>query len=183
MSTRPENSEQALRLLAELDRRSRASKRGLPTLEDDPDAWQGLAFLLDGARLVCPMNEIAEMFAYPETITRVPGAKDWVVGLVNVRGNLLPMMDLQRFFGGEPVARSKAARLLVSRDRQVNTGLLVPGVLGMRQFSLRDRLTGIELEGPAAPFVSEAFYVDGQYWPIFNLRALLNDSGFRVAAA
>ena len=38
--------------------------------------------------------------------------KAWVVGLVNVRGNLLPMMDLQLFFGAEPVARSKAARLL-----------------------------------------------------------------------
>lgn len=183
MSTRPQSNEEVLRLLADMERRSQASKRELPTLEDNPDAWQGLAFTLDNARLVCAMSDIAEMFAYPEAITRVPGAKNWVVGLVNVRGNLLPMMDLQLFFGAEPVARSKTARLLVSRDRQVSTGLLVPTVLGMRQFSLRDRLTDVRLEGPAAPFVQEAFYVDGQYWPIFNIRALLNDPTFRVAAA
>jgi twitching motility protein PilI len=183
MSNRPQSSEQVLRLLFDFEQRSQASKRELPTLEDDPDAWQGLAFMLDSTRLVCAMSDVAEMFAYPEIITRVPGAKDWVVGLVNVRGNLLPMMDLQRFFGAEPVARSKAARLLVSRERQVSTGLLVPGVLGMRQFSLRDRLTDIRFEGSAAPFVREAFQVDGQYWPIFNIRALLNDPRFRVAAA
>lgn len=183
MSTRPNRPEEVLRLLASLEQRSQASKRDLPTLEDDPEAWQGLAFMLDNARLVCAMNDIAEMFAFPDTITPVPGAKDWVVGLVNVRGNLLPMMDLQRFFGAKPVVRSKSARLLVSRDRQVNTGLLVPAVLGMRQFSLRDRLTDVRLEGPAAPFVQEAFRVDGQYWPIFNVRALLNDPAFRVAAA
>ncbi len=183
MSIRPQTSVEVLQLLASVEQRSRASQRELPTLEDNPDAWQGLAFTLDNTRLVCALSDISEMFAYPEVITRVPGAKAWAVGLVNVRGNLLPMMDLQRFFGAEPVPRSKAARLLVSRDKQANVGLLVAGVAGMRQFSLRDRIEDIRLEGPAAPFVTEAFHVDGQYWPIFNMRALMNDPAFRVAAA
>ena len=36
-------------------------------------------------------------------VTVVPGTKDWMLGLANIRGELLPIVDLQRYIGGAPV--------------------------------------------------------------------------------
>ena len=36
---------------------------------------------------------------YPAAVTRVPGAKGWMRGLSNVRGQLLPVIDLRAFLG------------------------------------------------------------------------------------
>ena len=46
--------------------------------------------------LLTRMGEVSEILDPPD-YTRVPGVKDWVVGIANVRGSLLPLMDLKGF--------------------------------------------------------------------------------------
>ena len=125
------------------------------------------------------MHEVGEMLPYQEAITRVPGAKSWVFGLANVRGSLLPIIDLQVFLGGKPVVPSKATRILVV---QLTTGLLVPSVQGMRHFSPAERVPNARMKGALGAYVYEAFNQEGQIWPVFSLAALAADPKFRSAA-
>jgi len=123
------------------------------------------------------------MLPYPEGITLVPGAKPWMMGLANIRGSLMPVIDLQLYLGAKPVVPSKLARMLVVRMRGLAAGLLVPSVQGMRHFGEEQRLSNARMKGALGEYVYDAFSVDGQLWPVFSFSALTADPGFRVAAA
>lgn len=169
-------------LLAEIGRQSRESARREPQALADDDVWDGLAFSIAGVRLVSAMNEIREMMAYPAQLTPVPGARKWMKGLANVRGSLLPVVDLQLYFGAKAVVRGKAARMLIVRLREVECGLLVPSVQGMRHFSEELRMKNARMQGTLGRYVYDAFSVDGELWPVFSMSGLTADPDFRSAA-
>ncbi len=169
--------------LASIEERSHAAAKGLPESEGLIDIWDGLVFNVAGVRAVTAMNEISEMLPYQERITRVPGAKRWMLGLANVRGSLLPVIDLQVYLGGKAVVPSKATRILVLRLRGLVAGLLVPSVQGMRHFNLSERLPDARMKGALGAYVYEAFNFDDALWPVFSMSALAADPDFRKAVA
>jgi twitching motility protein PilI len=182
----PENTltpEQAMDVLVDIERRSLEAARRLPQSEGLRDVWDGLVFAVAGVRVVAAMSEVSEMLTHQDRITRVPGAKPWMLGLSNVRGSLLPVIDLQVYLGGKPIVPSKASRILVLRLRGLVAGLLVPSVQGMRHFNLSDRLPNARMKGALGAYVYEAFNLDGDVWPVFNMTALAADPEFRSAAA
>ena len=169
-------------LLGRIQRRSRESMLRVPQMQIDDDLWDGLAYSIAGVRVVTAMREIREMLPYPNQLTRVPGAHEWVKGLANVRGNLLPVIDLQLFFGVKAVVPRKTARMLVVRMRGLECGLLVSSVQGMRHFKEETRVANALMQGALGRYVYDAFSVDGEIWPIFSLSALTADPDFRSAA-
>jgi twitching motility protein PilI len=61
-------------------------------------------------------DEVREVLMVPPAITRVPGAKSWVRGLANVRGHLLPLVDLREFLGSGVGGTERSARALVANS-------------------------------------------------------------------
>src|SRR6266849_2144090 len=109
-------------LLKELEKRSRAV-----TASSVPDAsagreWVGVAFRMGGETFLVAREETREVLGYPAVVTRIPGAKSWVKGLANVRGQLLPMLDLRQFLGSGATASGRNTRVVVS-----TTGKFPPG--------------------------------------------------------
>jgi len=174
---------QALDALVEIQQRSEDAAQRLPQWEGTQDVWDGLAFTLAGVHLAAAMSEVSEMLTYQERITRVPGAKPWMLGLSNVRGSLLPVIDLQVYLGGKAIVPSKDSRVLVLRLRGLVVGLLVPSVQGMRHFNLSERLPNARMKGALGAYVYEAFNLDGEVWPVLSMTALAADPEFRSAAA
>lgn len=170
-------------LLANIERRSQSTGLALPQTTVVERFWDGLAFSVGGIRVVSAMREVSELLAYPERVTRVPGAQAWMLGLANIRGSLLPVIDLQIYLGSKPVVEGKLARMLVVRMRGLTAGLLVPSVQGMRHFSENNRMINAQMQGALGEYVFEAFSADGQIWPVFSLSALTADPTFRTAAA
>ena len=74
--------------------------------------WTGLGFRLGERWLVAPREDVREVIALP-SLTRVPGARPWMLGLANVRGSLLPVCDLQRLLGEEHHTLARNCRVLV----------------------------------------------------------------------
>lgn len=60
-----------------------------------PDAagWQCLTFLLDGQEFAIDLLRVREIVPY-EGATRVPRVQPCVLGVVNLRGNVVPVIDL-----------------------------------------------------------------------------------------
>lgn len=182
----PENPMSAADVMASLEsieESSQIAAQRLPKTEGLANIWDALVFNVAGVRVVSAMDEVSEMLPYQERITHVPGAKPWMQGLANVRGSLLPIIDLQVFLGGKAVVPSKATRILVLRLRGLVAGLLVPSVQGMRHFNLSDRLPNARMKGVLGAYVYEAFNLDDEVWPVFSMSALAADPGFRTAAA
>lgn len=172
-----------LGLLADIESRSRAAAQRLPQSAPVKDVWDGLVFSVAGAELAAAMHEISEMLPYPGRLNRVPGAKPWMLGVANVRSSLLPIIDLQMFFGAKALVPSKASRILVLRMRGLVVGLLVPSVQGMRHFRLKDRIANARVKGALGAYVYESFAIDGGFLPVLSMAALAADPAFRVAAA
>ena len=55
--------------------------------------------------------------------------------MANVRGQLLPMLDLRQFLGSGATASGRNTRVVVVNHREIPAGLMVDEVLGFRRFA------------------------------------------------
>ena len=172
-----------VQLLSDIEQRSVARLAALPELEDAHQYWEGVVFSLNEQRVVAPLKEVAEILHYPADITRVPGTHAWVKGVANVRGSLLPIIDLQLFLGGDPVVASRRCRVLVVKYQGIFSGLLIKDVLGMRHFSQENQMDySPSSDGLLKQFVKTAFEYDGDNCPVFSMFALAESTEFQMAA-
>jgi purine-binding chemotaxis protein CheW len=63
-----------------------------------------------------------------QEITNVPNAPNFVEGVINLRGRVIPIVDLRKRFGLEAKEHSKATRIIVVMIDQVTVGLIVDEV-------------------------------------------------------
>jgi len=96
-----------------------------------------------------PIEAIAEIVRPPETLTRVPGAPDYIAGAVNLRGAVVPILDQRQRFGAAPASADRDDRVLVVDIAGVRTGLLVDGVADIRQVAAGRIGAAPELSGGA----------------------------------
>jgi len=171
-------------LLKELEKRSRAVAADGAVEPADAKEWVGVAFRMGGETFLVAREETREVLGYPPVVTRIPGARSWVKGLANVRGQLLPMLDLRQFLGSGSTAPGRNTRVIVVNHRDIPAGLVVDEVLGFRRF------TESEFNHEAPPtvircdtYLAGAFRRGGEVWPVLRLRSLVESQGFLQAAS
>jgi twitching motility protein PilI len=166
-------------LLLEMERRAKASATARAGSAAESEEWIGIAFRLGGERFVTARTGVREVLPLPDHLTRVPGAKPWLRGIANVRGQLLTIVDLKGFLGAGRTQADRQARILMLASREVPTAVIVDEVLGFRRFSTDDYAKD------APPTVIRAeHYLEGCYrrdaesWPLFDLLKLIEDEQF-----
>jgi twitching motility protein PilI len=171
-------------LLAELERRGRSVSAQVNQENAGGREWVGVALRMAGDLYLVAREETREVLGVPTTMTRVPGAKAWIKGLANVRGQLLPIIDLRHFLGSGMTPVSRNTRVIVVNHREIPAGLIVDEVLGFRRFAEG------EFSGDAPPTVARcerylagAFRRGTEQWPVLTLRAVLESTSFSEAAA
>jgi twitching motility protein PilI len=134
-------------LLVALDRRGQDASGVKAENPDGEREWVGVAWRMAGEGYLVAREETREVLPYPAQLTRVPGARSWVRGLANLRGALLPVIDLRQFLGSGVTPMTRNTRLLVVNHRDVPAGLVVDEVLGFRRFT--DGEFGASVSWPA----------------------------------
>ena len=75
------------------------------------------------------MPKIREILTYPDLITILPNTSEWVKGLINLRGEVVPILDIRVKFGtGEVVYDENTAVIAVITDDNRMIGLVVDKV-------------------------------------------------------
>ena len=120
-------------ILKKMDGRFRQNSSGLPVAKTVVDDWIGIGFAISDIPLIAKMDDVSEILPPPETI-RVPGVAPWVKGLANIRGNLMPVLDMNGFLYGKPTEIRKESRILIINKLGIVVGLLVDEVYGLRCF-------------------------------------------------
>lgn len=92
-----------------------------------------VVFQLGGQDFALPVTVVEEVLRLPETLTPVPRAPSFVEGVLGLRGEVLPVMDLRRRLGLDPPPRSGRERILVPRLGGVRAGYLVDAVTGVQR--------------------------------------------------
>ncbi len=164
--------------LKEIEQKCLDNAERMPSADGATDEWLGIGFKVAGMNLLSKMGEVTEILDLPP-YTRVPGVKPWVIGIANVRGSLLPLMDLTGFITGEAMRNRKSGRVMVISQNGVTSGLLVEEVQGMRHFSLNDQAYELpEISNRMKPYIKQAFKKDNTFWPVFSMSSLVEDERF-----
>ncbi|WP_058835476.1 chemotaxis protein CheW [Luteimonas abyssi] len=173
----------AFALLLDYERRSLAHEAGLPEQLDAPGLWRGVGYRIGTRRLASAFDEVIEILPLPQ-ITPVPGAQGWMLGVANVRGNLLPIVDLKQFLEGERTVLHEGQRMLLVRQPGGDVAVTIDELFGQRSFHESNE-TPVDAfaQGRYAHFVDRAFQLGGDTWGVFSLDRLARTPEFRQAAA
>ncbi|WP_443698786.1 chemotaxis protein CheW [Pseudomonas sp.] len=96
--------------------------------DDNDDDEQVVVFRLDKEEFGVPINSVQEIVRVPDELIHVPRAPAFVEGVINLRGSVLPVIDLRLRLGLPRVERSDNQRIMVFLIADVRTGFIVDQV-------------------------------------------------------
>lgn len=165
-------------LLQSLDQRCRQNATGLPVSSSVVEDWIGIGFQIDGIPLLAKMDDVSEILPPPETI-RVPGVRHWVKGLANVRGSLMPILDMNSFLNDRDTSKQKENRILIIDTLGVAAGLLVEEVYGLRRFKHAEHRDETATDvGAVGQYLSGVFVDQIRRWNVFRVDKLVKNEQF-----
>ena len=175
--------EQPFALLQEMEQRSRAAHAGQGG-HDMPAEWVGVAFRIGEEQFVAPRDQVREVLMLPEAMTRVPGANRWLLGIANLRGHLLPLVDVKLLLGSGRTSLRRTTRVVSVNHREVPAGLVVDEVLGLRRFMDHEYATdAAQTIVRCDKFLAGTYKRSDESWPVFNMFDLVESKMFLQAAA
>lgn len=146
------------------------------------DLQQYVSFRVSGEIYGLPIHEIEEISKVFGT-THVPRTADFLVGIGNVRGRIMPVVDLARRLRLRVAERGRAARVLIVRLHDEPYGLIVDAVLDVIRIppdKIEDKPGGIT--GARAEYIKglgrTGPNADGDIVIILNLATLLDAKDF-----
>jgi twitching motility protein PilI len=147
------------------------------------DEWNGVVFGVGGFRMTCHIDRIGEILPCPPS-TPVPGAKSWIIGLANVRGELVTVVDLVGFLSGTPARPGSSNRLLSASLNKAPVGLLVDEVFGQRHFLDSDAMPAeLDEDSPLRGVVTRKHVLGPETWFELDLDRLFTSPEFLHGAA
>ena len=171
-----------IEILQALEQRSKQAARGLPQQTEQQTLWSGIGFRIADTKMVSPVTHITEILHLPK-LTLVPGTLPWVKGLANVRGTLIPIMDLQNYLGESEIKYKTLSRILVIQQEDLIVGLLVDEVLGLKHFEPEEQITRIKKLSPSVKsYIRGAFQQNNEIWHLFDMTTLTADPQFYKVA-
>ena len=174
--------EQPFALLAEMERQSRTANTG-DNAGNIPSEWVGVAFRIGEEQFIADRDAVREVLMLPDTMTRVPGAHRWLLGIANLRGHLLPLVDVKLLLGSGRTTLRRTTRVISVNHREVPAGLVVDEVLGFRRFMDHDFVNEAEETVVRCDrFLSGTFQRGEESWPVFNLSDFVESNVFLQAS-
>jgi purine-binding chemotaxis protein CheW len=127
----------------------------LVSLASASDERQLVVFQLGAELYGVEISRVHEIIRL-QAVTRVPRAPAFVEGVINLRGKVIPVIDLRRRFGLDAAEHTRASRIVVVEIGEQVVGIIVDGVSEV----LRVNDSMVE---PPSPVVAgiEAEYIEG----------------------
>ncbi|THB77433.1 MAG: hypothetical protein D6B25_06990 [Desulfobulbaceae bacterium] len=159
---------------------SQALQLGMEALTGLESFEQGeklILFRTGSVNIAVPIDGVAEIGDLLK-ITRIPHLPQWILGIVNVRGDILSVVDLLSFMGIEDRPSMTGERMITLALSDLKVAVKIDQVLGT--------FTKAEPDSPdLAPgiasfheFLQESVEVGGNTFYILDYKALLNDERF-----
>lgn len=130
-----------------------------------------------------PISLVHEIVRPPE-ITNVPHAPEYVEGVMNLRGRIVPVIDLRRRFGGAASENSRKNRVLVVDVESRAVGLIVDSASEVLKIS------DAQIEPPpnvftdaATSYVTGVAKYQGRLIILVDLKRILQSGELRLPAA
>lgn len=149
------------------------------THQSDDPVLQWVTFKLCGEIYGINVMQVQEVLRYTE-IAPVPGAPIYVLGIINLRGNVVTIIDTRHRFGLEPAEVTDNTRIVVIESEKHIVGILVDSVAEVVY------LRASEIETPpnvgkddSAKYIQGVCNRDGELLILVDLEKMLSDEEWR----
>lgn len=141
------------------------------------DLVQYVSFSLCGQTYAVPIGCVKEVTLLPG-ISRLPRSPEHLAGVINLRGRIIPLLDLRPLLGFSEREIRKEYRILVAEGEGVRAGFLVEKILGILDVERPD----VRLRSPGEKAVEDP-YLAGQLEMGDRLMIILDAEGLIAAEA
>ena len=108
-------------------------------------------------------------------ITRVPFAPDYIKGVINLRGSVLPVIDLKRRIGLEDAPYTDETRIIIMKIGEFSIGMIVDAVTEVLTISGRDINPAKDVsDSTSNRFVSSIGNIDARLIIMLNLDEIVD---------
>lgn len=135
--------------------RARARRLAQPPVPETAAAgWlEVLEFRLADERYAVETRHVREVQPL-RSLTALPGTPDFVLGIVQLRGRVVPVLDLKKFFGLPQRGLTDLHRIVLVRDASQEFGILADISVGVRRIALDALQAALPtLDGVGAAYV------------------------------
>ncbi len=159
-----------------LEARARALAKP-PLKLDDAERLEVLAFSLAGETYgveTCHVREVSQL----KDLTVVPCTPPFLAGVMNLRGRIIAIIDLRKFFELPARGLTELNRVIVLRGGDSELGLLADSIDGVRLVTAADLQEGL----PTLTGIRERFLkgITGQMLAVLDGARVLGDAGLKV---
>lgn len=157
--------------------RARALAQEPEPVENADESLQVIEFLLAEEHYGIETAAIREVYPLKE-LTPLPCTPAFVLGMVNVRGQILPVINVKRFFDLADQGLTDLNKMIIVRTGDIEVGLLADAILGVRSVPTCDLQPPLPtLTGIRADFLRG---VTPARLVVLNIAAILSDKRLLV---
>ena len=135
---------------------------------------QLLIFTLGTAEFAAPIENTAEIGILPE-LTRLPHVPEWLLGIINLRGDMVAVVDIKDVLGMGPLDPGHQNRIILLRslESDVCAAVIVNRIGGMHYIA-EDAIVKSDAEHRSSePYISGVYETDGRSIAILDIENLL----------
>lgn len=137
---------------------------------------QLVSFTLDGVEYGIDILQVHEILRIPD-ITRLPNTPDFIRGVINLRGNVIPVVDIRKRFGYSSIEVTEFTRIIVIEAEGKQIGLFVDNVSQVIRLSDKNIDPPSDLiEGVSEEFITGVGRLKDRLVVILNLANILFES-------
>ncbi|MDB6062962.1 MAG: chemotaxis protein CheW [Verrucomicrobiaceae bacterium] len=141
---------------------------------EDP-MLQWVTFRLDGETYGINVMQVQEVLRYTE-IAAVPGAPSYVLGIINLRGNVVTVLDTRDRFGLSPAEVTEQTRIVIIEAGKHVIGILVDAVAEVVYLRQSEIETAPNVGNEeSAKFIQGVCHKNNQLLILVELAKLLTD--------
>ncbi|MCB1174110.1 MAG: purine-binding chemotaxis protein CheW [Leptospiraceae bacterium] len=147
--------------------------------EIDHGTLQFLLFRVQNRYYGIDILEIHEILK-PVPVTRLPNVRPDVLGVINLRGNIIPVIDLHKKFFDQYTELNPGCRIIVGTCEDKNIGLLVAGISEVARIHA-ENLEARDMEGVSARHIRAVGRSNDKVFLIINLAVLYQKTEVTLA--
>ncbi len=104
-------------------------------------------------------------------ITKLPYTKDFIKGLINIKGDFLLLIDLKNFLNGEKTEIKEGNKIILTQGRNFNIAFLVDEIRYIKNLKNLPKLN----YNYNNEYISNEFMEDDELYSIINFEKIIND--------
>ena len=141
--------------------------------ESDTSATRFYALALDNLKLLIDVQTSCELLD-DNVIYTIPQVSEWLRGVVNVRGNVVPIIDLENIVTGKKQTPNKKSKIIIINLENAPFGVFLTQLPKIITFDSNSELSDFsKLPLPIQPFVRFAYLHDKEIWAAIDFQKFI----------